>query len=358
MAENESKDKLQELLDEYRKEQDRIHREYKEIEGQVRQTTTDVERLSQRELQVSNRVRDLEINIDRYSKAEIKNFYTAAQEVQMRLQMMRAQLEQLQMRQNALRNQQDQVTDFVKLLEEMSGMGNTNDSVDGEPSSDDLILNFIQAQEQERQRLSLQMHDAVAQVLSNLVLRAQICERLMDHDTERARNELSGLKNAINASLQNVRRFIFDLHPMVLEDLGLLVTLRRFVAEFGEKQKIDISLMSQGLEGRLPKHYDVTLFRFVQEALNNVALHANSDQARVLINASDMALQIVVEDDGVGFHVNDVLSDQNNRRNKGIASMKQQIEGLLRGEFGIESAVGRGTRVAATVPLPQQAQAA
>jgi two-component system sensor histidine kinase DegS len=110
--------------------------------------------------------------------------------------------------------------------------------------------------------------------------------------------------------------------------------------------------MVQGLESRLPSHYEVTLFRFIQEALNNIAKHANAQQARVLINVSEDMLQIIVEDDGEGFHVNETLSDPSGRRNKGVASMRQQIEVLLRGEFGIESAIGRGTRVAATVPMP------
>jgi len=96
----------------------------------------------------------------------------------------------------------------------------------------------------------------------------------------------------------------------------------------------------------------VTIFRFVQEALNNVVKHAGANQVRVLLDSSGQALQILIEDDGSGFHVNDTLANASARRNMGIASMRQQVEMLLRGEFGIESAIGRGTRVAATIPLP------
>ncbi|HEX5689622.1 MAG TPA: ATP-binding protein, partial [Roseiflexaceae bacterium] len=181
---------------------------------------------------------------------------------------------------------------------------------------------------------------------------AEICQRLLDRDLDQTRAELSGLKTAINTTLQDTRRFIFDLRPMILDDLGLVPTLRRYVQQFSEKNSLEINLMVQGIDGRLPNHYEVAIFRFIQEALNNVAKHANATQARVLLETSGNSIHVSVEDDGSGFHISEVLSDQSGRRNLGIATLRQQAEALLRGEFGMESAVGRGTRVAAVVPLP------
>lgn len=348
--------RISDARDGYRDEQDRNRRELSEVEVLVRQGAADVEKLSQRELSVSNRVRDLEVNLDKYSKEEIKNFYTAAQEVQMRLQIMRSQLEQLQLRQGVLRSRQNQLSDIVELLDELAGMssggGGSSAVVSNGVTTEDAIANIILAQEKERLRISLQMHDGPAQSMSNLVLRAEICQRLMDRDLDQARAELTGLKTAINSTLQDTRKFIFDLRPMTLDDLGLVPTLRRFATQFGEKNNIEVNLMVQGLDMRLPNHYEVTIFRFIQEALNNVAKHANANQARVLLDVSGNVLQIVIEDDGGGFSINEILADVSMRRNLGIASMRQQIEVILRGEFGIESAIGRGTRVAANIPLP------
>jgi Signal transduction histidine kinase len=354
MANSEIQQRLEALRDEYREQQDRTRRELSEIEVLVRQSSADVEKHSQRELSVSNRLRDLEVNLEKYSKAEIKNLFTAAQEVQMRLHMMRGQLEQLQTRQTSLRTQQELLSELVRTLDEMLENGVGGDTGGGNTSSgEDMIANIIQAQEKERLRISLQMHDGPAQSMSNLVLRAEICQRLIDRDIEQARAELSSLKTAINNTLQETRKFIFDLRPMTLDDLGLIPTLRRFVAQFGEKNNLEVNLMVQNMEARLPSHYEVTIFRFIQEALNNVAKHANANQARVLLDASSGELQIIVEDDGEGFQVEHALGDEEgSRRNMGIASMRQQIEALLRGEFGIESAIGRGTRIAAVIPLP------
>jgi two-component system sensor histidine kinase DegS len=184
------------------------------------------------------------------------------------------------------------------------------------------------------------------------VLRAEICQRLIDRDLDMARGELGALKSAINGVLQETRRFIFDLRPMTLDDLGLVPTLRRYVQQFSEKNKVEVNLMTQNAEARLPTHYEVAIFRFIQEALNNIAKHANANTARVLIDYSANGIHVSIDDDGAGFSIKDVLSNESGRRNMGIATMRQQVETLLRGEFGIESSVGRGTRVAAVIPLP------
>ena len=301
---------------------------------------------------MANRLRDLEVNLDKYSKADVKNFYTSAQEVQMRLLMMRSQLDQLQFRQQALKTRQSQLFEIASALEPLVGADLGGSARSGTDDGADVIANIIQAQEKERLRISLQMHDGPAQSMSNLVLRAEICQRLMDRDLDQARAELGALKSAINTTLQDTRRFIFDLRPMILDDLGLIPTLRRYVQQVSDKHKLEVNLMIQNMDGRLPGHYEVAIFRFVQEALNNVVRHANASQARVLLDNSGGTIHVVIEDDGGGFHVSDVLADESGRRNMGIETLRQQAEMLLRGEFGIESAIGRGTRVAAVVPMP------
>ncbi|HET9222521.1 MAG TPA: histidine kinase, partial [Roseiflexaceae bacterium] len=305
MAASEAQQKLEELHAAANADLDKARRELAEIETLLRQTNTEVEKLAQRELTVSNRLRDLEVNVDKYSKADIKNFYTSAQEVQMRLQMMRSQLEQLQFRQQSMKARQSQLFEIVTALEPLLGIGVAAGGGGGGRALDDgedIIANIIQAQEKERLRISLQLHDGPAQSMSNLVLRAEICQRLLDRDLDQARAELSGLKTAINTTLQDTRRFIFDLRPMILDDLGLVPTLRRYVQQFSEKNNLEVNLMVQSIDSRLPTHYEVAIFRFIQEALNNVAKHANATQARVLLEASSGSIHVSVEDDGSGFH--------------------------------------------------------
>ncbi len=344
---------LEDVLTTANTDLERARRELGEVETLLRQTGAEVEKLAQREMTVANRLRDLEVNLDRYSKADIKNFYTSAQEVQMRLLMMRGQLEQLQFKQQAIKARQSQLLSVVQVLEPLAGVAPSVGSGGGSVSDIDAVVgNIIQSQENERLRISLQMHDGPAQSMSNLVLRAEICQRMFERDADQARSELSALKNAINGSLQDIRSFIFDLRPMILDDLGLVPTLRRYVQQFSEKHKLEVNMVVQNMDTRLPAHYEIGIFRFIQEALNNVAKHANASQARVLIDNGGGKIHVSVEDDGGGFHVAEVMSASSNRRNLGISTLRQQAEMLLRGEFGIESAIGRGTRVAAMVPVP------
>src|SRR5262249_348424 len=127
------------------------------------------------------------------------------------------------------------------------------------------ILRIIDAQEKERQLLARQMHDGPASSLSNLVLQAEVVERLFNLDPTQARTELGVLKTAVNATFQRTRDFIFNLRPMMLDDLGLFPTLRRYVQEYQNKTQINAQLTIMGKDRRLPAHTEVILFRVIQE---------------------------------------------------------------------------------------------
>lgn len=351
MADNGSHD-TDGLLTGLREKQERVRREISEIDVLIRQSQAEIDKMAQKELSLSGRMREMDVNFDRYDKATIKNFYTSAQEVQMRAQMMRGQLEQLQTKQQLLRQRNDELLDLLESVGAVELPAAQALPQGPVVDAQEQIAAIIQTQEQERLRISLQMHDGPAQSMTNLVLRAEICERFLDHDPNQARAEMASLKTAINTVLQDTRRFIFDLRPMTLEDLGLIPTLRRYVQEFGDKHNLEINLMPQGMETRLPNHYEVTIFRFIQEALNNVQRHANATNVRVMLENSDGRIQIAVEDDGTGFAVAETLDPRDGKRNMGIANLKQQAEVILGGQMGIESTVGRGTRVVAVVPAP------
>jgi two-component system, NarL family, sensor histidine kinase DegS len=348
-------EQLQELCESLRQEQDRNRREIEEIERLIRQTQTEAEKLAQRDLSAASQLRNLQANLDRFTKDDIRNVYAMAQEVQVRLASVRAQVDQLQARHERLRERQNEIASMLSVLADaeagfraLGGDGASRAT----QANDTLISEVIQAQEKERLRISLQMHDGPAQTLSNLILRAEICERLVERDVHQARAELASLKKAINATLQETRRFIFDLRPMILDDLGLVPTLRRYAQDFGEKFGLDVTVAVQNMDQRFPRHYEVALFRFVQESLNNVARHASAGTVRIVLDALGNQVQLMVEDDGTGFNIGEALMERPGRVALGFAVMRQQVETLLGGQLGVESAPGRGTRVVATVPMP------
>ena len=367
---DEFRERVSQLLADLRVESEALGRELTEIEMLLRQSNGEVEKLANRELNITNRVRDMELNLDNYSRTDMKTIYNSAHEIQMRLFMMRAQVEQLEAKRNAMKTLQSRIHKFTSVLITVpegyspgsgytsairSGLSGPLPTRSTDPSlvaaegiDPKIVLSqVIQAQEDERLYVSRQIHDGPAQTMTNLVLRAEICERLIDMDAARAKTELAGLKNVVNTTLQDTRRFIFDLRPMILDDLGLEPTLRRYIMQFTEKFKLDVGVAFNGLNGRLPIQLEVAIFRIVQEALTNVARHAHANHVQVSVDLSSDVITVQIEDDGSGFSADDARL--NDPKYKGIASMRQRVE-MFGGSLNIETAPGRGTRIAAVLP--------
>ena len=361
MSPAEFQERLNALTQELRQELEALNRENTEVDLLLRQVQGEVDKLGQREAAIKSRVRDMELNLDNYTRQDMKTIYNNAHEHDMRLFMMRGQIEQLQAKKQATKALMSRVQRTLEVLtqvpEGFAPGGNARasatraDALGREVNRQDVVTKVIQAQEDERLRISRQMHDGPAQTMTNLVLRAEICERLLDIDVARARAELAGLKTMVNGTLQATRSFIFDLRPMILDDLGLEPTLRGYIRQFAEKHKIEVNLTVLGLKGRLPQPVEVAVYRIVQEALNNVAKHAHATHAQVNIEMEEDGLLVTVEDDGSGFNV-DELADGDRSKALGVASMRQRAE-MLGGQIVLESLVGRGTKVTAGIPLMQ-----
>lgn len=345
---------LEEFATDSEREFDRVQQELREIDVLIRQSTAEVERLAHRKVQVDTRVRQMEANFDTIPRDDIRALYTAAQEAQLRLFMMRGQVEQLQNKQRTLEKYAQDLQRFLELSRTAPRVGPWSEAeLPGQSSSYPTphlsITRIIDAQESERQHLARQMHDGPAQSLTNLILQAEICERLFDTDATKARAELGSLKNAVNATFQKVRDFIFDLRPMMLDDLGLVPTVRRYVSGFEEKNKIAVHFQLVGKERRLPAPIEVTTFRAIQELLNNAARHARASHVQVTLDISENTAATVVEDDGSGFDVQAALTTSH-QRTVGLVALKERIE-MLNGQIAIESSVGRGTRVRIEIPI-------
>lgn len=349
--------RAQELLRQLQGDLEQVRREINELNVVIPQNSAEVDRLAQRELSLSTRQREMDMNLENYPRNDIRQFYTSLHEIQMRHYMMRTQLEQQQNKLKMLQERQKEIQGLVQLLTAVTEQGGTaaraQAEVAAETSEEEMIAKIIQAQEDERLRISQQIHDGPTQTMSNLVLQAEVCERFIDKDPQEAKAELAGLKTTIHHTLQEMRRFIFDVRPMILDDLGLIPTLRRYMQDFGERTGIQTNLVVQGGEGRLPRHIEISIFRVVQEALTNIVKHAHAPHARVALEIEPHQVTVAVDDDGVGFNVAEMeeAMARGTRRMMGIANMRQRVERLLKGRLSIESTPGKGTRVLAQIPL-------
>jgi two-component system sensor histidine kinase DegS len=342
---------MEQLATESQQEYDRVQQQLKELDMLIQQTSGEVERLSQRNAQATNRLKQLEMHFDTAPRSEIQEVYNAAQDAQKRLFMMRGQLEKLQSDQQ---NYQRYAVHLKQLLEALGtaapGSAPVSATGEGAVGHTPTIVRIIEAQEQERQRLVRQMHDGPAQSLTNLILQAEICERLFDNDSTRARSELGNLKNAVTSTFQKVRDFMFDLRPMMLDDLGLIPTLKRYITNFTEKSGIATNLTLTGNEQRFAPYREVAIFRVLQELLTNARLHAHATRIQVTLDIANDLARATVEDNGSGFDPKEVFAAQGPRKTIGLPTQRERIE-MLGGKMLVESSAGRGTKVTVEMPL-------
>lgn len=335
------------LHDTLQQEIDETQRELREISLMLEQSQVEVEKLSQRNATITMHLQQVESQLEALPKAEIKNAYDAALDAQQRLVVMRGQLEKLQSEEGHLKRYLNTLNEVKNGVD--SGSSSSSGSSSGVYATAEML---IQAPESERQRLSRQMHDGPAQALSNFILQTEIAMRLFDVDQEKARDELSNLKAAASTTFQQVRDFIFDLRPMMLDDLGLAPTIKRYCDAFREKNKIDVVVSVTGTERRLESYLEVMIFRAMQELLNNAAHHSQASQVKIHLDLGSTNIRLDVEDNGKGFDP-DTLNE--NQAGLGIKIIEERTE-MLRGDLVVESALGQGSRFSLTVPALESSE--
>jgi signal transduction histidine kinase len=213
-----------------------------------------------------------------------------------------------------------------------------------------LLARVIAAQENVRQRLAQRLHDGPAQALANIMLAAEVCSKLLTSSPERARSELEQLKQMVTVTLQETRKFIFELHPMTLADLGLAATLKRYGEEVSTRYRVQVPVLVPQVEPFLPMGKRVAIFRVAQESVANAIEHSQASLIRIKIDLVPGRLVLIVEDNGLGFDVEAVTRGAHAREGLGIPSMQERAD-VLGGWLRIESAPGKGTRVELSIPL-------
>jgi two-component system sensor histidine kinase DegS len=324
---------------------DQSRRSLKEVSSMLEQSQTEMARLTQRNAVVTGHLQQVQAQLEELPRADIRMAYTAALDSQQRLLVMRGQLEKLQSDQAALNR-------YVGVLEKVHRMSLENLSRSRTGSSNGSLEMVINAQEAERQRLSRQMHDGPAQALSNFIVQAEIINRLFDMDAGKAKEELANLKTSAMATFQKVRSFIFDLRPMMLDDLGLVPTLRRYMDTFKEQTGLDCNLTIKGAERRFEPYVEVMIFRAVQELMGNAARHNVDNPVKIQVNVQitieENLVKVVVSDNGKGFDVE--AAEQ--KGGLGLKLIRDRAE-MLGGFSEVDSREGQGCRVTFQVATPE-----
>lgn len=328
---------------------EKISQAEKKLNGvttKIQQSKAEVEKLAQRQIANSAKIRNIKENTGEFTNEGVRDAYDEALDAQQRLFVMRGQMDKLN-------GEQVHLQELIMQLQDMNGYLTKTPLLEGgetELNATEFVESVIQAQELERKRLSNKMHDGPAQALSNFILQVEIAQRLFDIDMDQARDELDALKASASSTFTKVRDFIFELRPMMLDDLGLTPTLRHYFDTFKEQNEIDVHFTASGTERRLESYLEIMIFRAVQELVSNAARHSQASTIRIHIDTSEDRVVVDVEDDGQGFN-----EEQAMETSMGIKVIKERVD-ILNGEFNIDTAIGQGTRIGFTIPLATEGQ--
>lgn len=299
-------------------------------------------------------------NFHMYTEEDIRIAYEEASRIQVELSIYRERENNLKRRRNDLERQlrtlEETIVRAEKLVSQMGvvlgyltgDLSKIGEALESAKQHQLMGLKIIQAQEEERKRVAREIHDGPAQSMANVVLRSEIVEKMLKNERIlEAQMELHELKEMVRMSLADVRRIIFDLRPMALDDLGLVPTLQKYIRTCEERIASSIDLVIFGAEPPLRSSVKAAIFRMVQECLNNIEKHAQAKAVQVKLEFLQESLSLVVKDDGVGFDLEKRMANGNSF---GLLGMKERVQ-LLEGTVDLQSAPGEGTRVIFQIPL-------
>ena len=211
-----------------------------------------------------------------------------------------------------------------------------------------LSLKVLSAQEEERKRISRELHDATGQALLALKLHLELLAQQVPPEMTNPREEIAEAQAITTQAIEEIRRLVADLRPLKLDDLGLVPTLRGLVKDFSRKFNIVVMLEKVRLLRRLPSDIETVVYRIVQEALTNVAKHAKATEVFITLERVKDRVHVRVMDDGIGFDAATV--SKRRARRFGLAGIQERVD-LMEGNFQILSRKGRGTEISVEIPL-------
>lgn len=218
-------------------------------------------------------------------------------------------------------------------------------------SKNNLGIHILESQENERQRIARDLHDSTVQVLANLVHRCEICSKVMDVDSIRAKLEIEVIEKTLKESISDMRNIIYNLRPMIFDDLGFEATLTKVVNKINNSTDFTVTLETEGEKINLEQIVAITIIRIIEESCNNSLKHSNGSEIKIYIRNINKKLHIEVSDNGDGYVIDEILKpEENNNKGFGISMMKERVA-LLSGEIAIDSKINEGTKIIIDIPI-------
>ena len=212
-------------------------------------------------------------------------------------------------------------------------------------------ITLLETQENERQRISRDLHDYTVQNLTSLVHKTELCSKLVEMDPVRCKLELSMMSKTLRDIINDTRQMIYNLRPMSFDDIGLDVTIERALDKLESSEQKKIKFSVEGECYRIKPVIGITLLRIIQEGCSNAIRYAESSYIKVLLKYEPDRISVKIEDDGKGFDMSQInTNDRSDNSGFGLSMMRERVY-LLSGNIEIESRINSGTKIVVNVPI-------
>lgn len=358
-----SKKEIYAIVENARNTVEIVKEQIREVQEEIIAIIDEVDNLEVKYKIARNKLADVSKNFSRYSEAEVKSAYDTANNLRTTIMIKDQEEKGLKDKRKALefglKRAQEVLESAKKLIgnvgiaiEFLSGPIKERINNAGDPY---WKLKMLEAREEERRRISRDIHDGPAQSMANIVFKAEILKKVMEKNVEDSMNEVEELKLMVQKTLNEVRGIIYDLRPMSIDDLGIIETLRKYLSDFIDDTgiKVDIHFSNEN-EVSIDKIIEIAAFRIVQEIFNNIKKHSKADFCELKMEFGTKYMRITVRDDGVGFNYDEVLKTiKEENTSFGLLGISERVQSVG-GNIYYESKPGKGTRIVVKIPITKE----
>lgn len=346
-----SKDEVFLISEQSKDDYEKIKKELDDIKEKIQQLIIENDQLDKETMESRRYLAKVSRYFDRYTEEEVKEAYDKASNLrvlsmgnQLKETEYRKRRDDLERRLNTMLETIERADQLVSQISIIMNyltfdLKHVGEALENAQQKQEFVIQILEAQEEERKRVSREIHDGPAQMLARSLLQSQLVEKVyVDRGGQAALKELKRLREDIRETLIEVRRVIFDLRPMNLDDLGISAALKKYLAEVNHLENtVEISFNERGEFKRLQSNYEVAVFRIIQECVTNALKHGKPSNITVQLEWLSDKLNVIVKDDGKGFNLDEVKG-----QSFGLVGMKERVE-LLKGTMTTKSVINKGT---------------
>jgi two-component system sensor histidine kinase DegS len=361
-----SKDQIINIIENARTEYEYLKTEIENIKGEINSIIKEVDALEILDRLAREKLAHVSKHFNKYKEADVKTAYEKAYDVKIKYITKQNEEKALRAKRSQFEISFKKIKETVESAETVINQigiaasylkGEILSVIEGMDKGSEMLMGIkiLEAQENERKRISRDIHDGPAQHIANMVMRVDICEKIIKEDVNEGLRELSELKEMIKLALKDVRNIIFDLRPMTLDDLGLKQTIEELINSFKQNTNIRVVFKTKdNNNNNVESIIQVAIYRIIQEIFNNIHKHSSATSVELSLEYGTKYLQLIVKDNGNGFDVESTLEKVKTKgESYGILGILDRVK-QLQGEIDIESSKGCGTVYIVKLPVSRE----